>query len=76
MWRYFKLLKIPFGVTFQCYSLGTNPLKFKCEFVSADAVAFMSEVKSETVHKFLYHFSLGQLKRETRQRPFCELKTC
>ena len=42
--------------------------------MSADAVAFMSEVKSEAVHKFLNHFSLGQLKRETMQRAFCELE--
>lgn len=38
-------------------------------------VAFTSEVKTEAVHNFLNHFSLGQVKGGPMQKAFCELKT-
>lgn len=68
MWRYFKHLKIHSPGYIWCYFLGTNPLKFKCGFISADAVTLVSEVKSEAVHELLSHFSLGRLNREKTQR--------
>lgn len=45
--------------------------------MSAEAVAFMSEVESEAVHEFpklLLPWSIEQ--GEKMQRPFCELETC